>query len=96
MNWMERRKQLEALDLLNERLEQIYQKREIGETSYFIAPDGHAFLVSALPDYPALVVEHAEDEATAAKKQLEDGDMYFLDEWDEEALFHAVSEEVEM
>lgn len=83
-------------DALNNRFAELFQTVQVGTRSFFLAPDGVSlFALDYLGPYGALVIEHAEDYDEALADRLEDGDLFYLDDMDEEAMFQAMLREIQ-
>lgn len=61
----------------------------------FYTPTGGVVVVDSLPSYNALVLGHADNLAEAELNRFEDGDLFYLDEMDEDAMFAAMVLEIE-
>ena len=80
---------------LNARFSELFQTVQVGPKSFFLGPDGAGlFALDYLGPYGALVIEYAEDYDAALANQLEDGDLFYLEELDEEALLQAMLQEI--
>lgn len=83
-------------DALNARFSEQFKSIEVGSRTFFLGPDGVSlFALDYLGPYGALVIEHAESYDDALANRLEDGDLFYLDELDEEAMFQAMLREIE-
>lgn len=91
----EKKKQrTDCLARLNQLLGQRYDLCTITGKDFFKCPDGVCFLASFFPGENAIVIEYAEDEKAAAQNQLEDGDLFYLDDFSEEELFKQILKEI--
>lgn len=63
--------------------------------SCFYTPTGSVVLVDMMPGENAIVLGHADNLAEAQWNRFEDGDRFYLDDMDEEAMFAAVIQEIE-
>lgn len=82
-------------DSLNARFSERFKTVAVGSRSFFLGPDGATlFALDFLGPYGALVIEYAEDYDDALIGRLEDGDLFYLDELDEEAMFQAMLREI--
>ena len=80
---------------LNARFSELFQTVQVGPKSFFLGPDGVClFALDYLGPYGALVIEYAEDYEEARFNYLEDGDLFYLDEMDEETMFQAMLQEI--
>ena len=81
---------------LNARFSEQYKTIQVGPRAFFLGPDGASlFALDYLGPYGALVIEYAESIDDARDNRLEDGDLFYLDELDEEAMFQAMIQEIE-
>lgn len=76
--------------LLSGRFEQL----TIRERLCFRRADGVIFAVDMFPGEMALVIEYAEDYEEAMLYRFEDGDRFYPEDMDEEALFEAMLGEI--
>lgn len=96
MTRMEMRSRIEdRIATLNDRLAKEYQKRTVRKREYFIRKDGFLFSLDYLLPYGAIVIEYAENESEAKLNRFEDGDLFYLEEMDEDAMFQAMLREIE-
>jgi len=96
MTRMEMRSWIEdRITALNGRLAKIYQKRTVRDRKCFVREDGALFVLDYLLPYEAIVIEYAENESEAKLNRFEDGDLFYLAEMDEEAMFQAMLQEIE-
>jgi len=83
-------------DALNARFSERFKTIQVGARAFFLGPDGASlFAIDYLGPYGALVIEYAEDYDDALANRLEDGDLFYLDELDEESMFQAMLREIE-
>lgn len=82
------------MDALNVRLSDIYNRRQIGERSCFLLPDGTVIALGGLPTFGAIVIEYADNYDEAKRNRFEDGDLFYLEKMDEEAMFQAMLREI--
>ena len=86
---MERSKALEG------RFEMRFEKRIIKERTCFLRPDGMLFALDFLLPFGALVLEYADSVEEAKKNRFEDGDLFYLEDMDEETMFQCMIQEIE-
>lgn len=89
---MEKRK-----EILNERLKHRYDSIEIDKSTCFIINEGIVCRIASLGgEYNALVIEYA-DNLEKANRGLfgEDGDLFYMDELDEDKMFDAIIKEID-
>lgn len=85
---MERSKALEG------RFEKMFDKRIIKERTCFACHNGMLFALDYIPPYGALVLEYADNVEEAKMNRFEDGDLFFLEEMDEETMFQSMIQEI--
>lgn len=85
----------ERVVALENRLAKEYQKKTVRERECFVRKDGAVFALDYLLPYEAIVIEYAENEAEAKLNRFEDGDLFYLEEMDENAMFQAMLQEIE-
>jgi hypothetical protein len=97
MDWTESKLKIKArADALNARFSELFKTIQVGPRSFFLGPDGATlFALDYLGPYGALVIEHAADYNEALANRLEDGDLFYLDDLDEDAMFKAMLQEIE-
>lgn len=96
MTRMEMRSRIEdRIATLNDRLAKEYQKRTVRDRECFIHKNGFLFALDYLLPYGAIVIEYAENESEAKLNRFEDGDLFYLEEMDEDAMFQAMLREIE-
>ena len=95
MEWTASKSNLKArMDALNARLSERFRSIQIGQRMFFLLSDGTSLVaLDYLGPYGALVTEFAADYDEAAANCLEDGDLYYLDEMDEDTMFQAMLQE---
>ena len=86
------RSRLQALKVL---LSDRYDKRVINDKDCFLLPNGVLISLGGFPDFGAIVVEYAENFEEAKLNRFEDGDLFYLEEMDEETMFRAMLREIE-
>lgn len=67
----------------------------VGSRSCFGLPDGRVIALDTLDAYDALVIEYADNYEEARINRFEDGDLFYLDEMNEETMFQAMLREIE-
>lgn len=97
MEWTGSKSKIKArMDALNARFAERFRTVQIGQRTFFLLSDGSSLVaLDYLGPYGALVTEFAADYDEAAANYLEDGDLYYLDEMDEDAMFQAMLQEFE-
>lgn len=92
----EKEMRLKRIDDINGMLEKKYKSIKINGTTAFLSEKGPVFRVDSIGDFNAIVVEYS-DNIELAKKGIfgEDGDLFYMDEMDEEQMFDAMIEEIE-
>ena len=68
---------------------------KVNGQSCFYTATGGVVVVDSLPSYNALVLGHAYNLAEAEQNRFEDGDLFYLDEMDEDAMLAAMILEIE-
>ena len=68
---------------------------KVSGLSCFYTATGGVVVVDSLPSYNALVLGHADNLAEAEQNRFEDGDLFYLDEMDEDAMLAAMLLEIE-
>lgn len=66
----------------------------INDESCFLTEDGTIIHLTGLKAFNAIVIEYASSEEEAKKNMFEDGDLFYMDEMDEEQMFNAMVEEI--
>lgn len=77
------------------RMERLYEKVKIGEWTCFVRPDGSLFTLEYIIPYGALVIGYADNEEEAKLNRFEDGDLFYLEDMDEETMFNAMIQEIQ-
>ncbi len=97
MNSMELKRKIdERITALERRMEEYYEMVfEVLEKKCFKARDDEFFMLTRLAWANAIVIEHAETEDEARKNVFEDGDLFYMDELDEDAMFEEMRKEIE-
>ena len=96
MDWTESKLKIKTrAEALNKRFSELFQTVQVGSRTFFLGPDGVSlFALDYLGPYGALVIEYAEDYDEARDNCLEDGDLFYLEEMDEDAMFQAMLREI--
>ena len=86
---------LKRREALENRLSGLFEKRNINGMTCFARPDGSFFTLDCLISYGAVVVGYAESEDDAMLNRFEDGDLFYMEDMDEEAMYQSVLREIE-
>lgn len=81
---------------LETRFSDSYEKCMVGSRRCFLLPDGTLFALDCLGPYGALVIEYAENIEDAKMNRFEDGDLFYLENLDEETMYQAMLSEIEL
>lgn len=85
----------ERREALERRFEKKYEHtQEISGKKCFKVREDEFFMVTAMEWAEALVLEHAFTEDETKKNMFEDGDLFYMDEMNEEQMFRAMLEEI--
>ena len=87
-------KLLERSKALECRFEIQFEKKIINERVCFSRQDGVIFSIGTLLPFCALVVEYADSAEEAKRNLFEDGDLFYLEEMDEETMFQGMIQEI--
>lgn len=87
-------KLLERSKALEGRFEIQFGKQIINEHVCFSRPDGVIFSIGTLLSFGALVVEYADSEVEAKRNRFDDGDLFYLEEMDEETMYQGMIQEI--
>lgn len=79
---------------MENRLKKRYKTLTINDENCFLTEDGTILHLTGLKDFNAIVIEYALSEEEAKKNMFEDGDLFYLDEMNEEQMFGAMIEEI--
>lgn len=85
---------IDQISKLEKMLEQRYPRMLINSRLCFMKPTGEIFSLQKFPGEDAIVVEYATNCAEAALNRFEDGDLFYLDEMDEETLIRCILQEI--
>ena len=86
---------LERSKALERRFETLFQKCVINDRDCFSRTDGMIFAVDFLLSFGALVIEYAENADEAKKNRFEDGDLFYIEDMDEETMYNSMIQEIE-
>lgn len=91
----EKEMRLKRINDISERLKKKYKSVEINGTIVFLLEDGTVFRLDSIGKFNAIVIEYADD-IESAKKGIfgEDGDLFYMDELNEEQMFGKIIEEI--
>lgn len=91
-----KRKIKERCETLERRFEEIYERMpDISERKCFKAREDEIFMITGLEWTKAIVLEHACSEEEVRKNLFEDGDLFYLEELDEEQMLKEMIQEIE-
>ena len=68
---------------------------EVRNQKCFKANENEFFMLTRLAWANAIVIEHAETENAAQTNRFEDGDLFYMDEMEEEEMYLAMIREIE-
>lgn len=88
MSWTEQRKKM--LSKINERLTMFYEKETISGHECFKHKSGMYFRVFEFPGSNALCIEYADNKEEAHKNRFENGDRFFLEDYDKDEMLEAM------
>lgn len=95
MNLTEQKREInKRKDSLEQKLSQCFEKTQIRGKRYYRKNDGSVFTLSKFPGAYALVIEYAESYEDAVLYRLEDGDLFYLEDMDEETMFQRMIREI--
>ncbi len=87
---------LKLLEALENRLSNILEPLEIREKNCFLTESGKVIHLTAFPKSNAIIVEFAGNRESAEKLQFEDGNIIETKELDENEIFQAILQEIEL
>ena len=87
--------QREIYNRLINRLEIIYKTCDINGKKCFFRSDCSLFAVDYIGPFGSIVVEYADNVADAELNRFEDGDLFRIEDQDEEKLFQSIIREIE-
>ncbi len=92
----EKEMRLKRIEKINKKLKTLYKYIEINGTTAYVLEDGTVIRLDSIGKFNAIVIEYADD-IESAKKELfgEDGELYYMDELDEEHMVSKIVEEIE-
>lgn len=95
MRSMEQRSQtIERRSNLEQQFAQQFEQLYVHNNLCFRKQDGVIFSLCAFPEDAAIVVEYAVNFEEANLNRFEDGDLFYLEDMDEETMFHSMLEEI--
>lgn len=80
---------------LNRELARLFSTQNIKGQRCYVGPKETFFFPTLISSWGAIVIEYAHGIREAVLNQYEDGDRFYLDELDDEALLAAVLAEIE-
>lgn len=97
MNSTELKKKIdERISKLELRMKERYEIAfDVLGKNCFKASDYEFFILTRMFWANAVVIEHADSEEEARKNRFEDGDLFYMDELEEDAMFNAMIREIE-
>ena len=86
----EKEMRLKRIDDINEKLKKKYKHTEITGTLLFILETGTVFRIDSIGKFNAIVIE-------SAKKGIfgEDGELFYMNDMNEDEMYEAMIEEIE-
>lgn len=95
MSLTEQRRRSDAFHEMEQRFKEEYPAQQFGKNTCFLAPGGLIFRLFEFPGEEALAIEYAETPNEAEKSLFEDGDRFYLSDLSGDALFKAMTAEIE-
>lgn len=86
---------LKRLKNLENRLKKRYEFIIINGDGCFITESGEIIQLTGLKAFNAIVIEYAESMEDAKKNMFEDGELFYLDDMNEDEMFKAMIKEIE-
>ncbi len=81
---------------LNEVLDQRFEKMDVEGIRYYKLPDRQIITITAITEWRGIVVEYAENEKEAEMNWFEDGDVFYLADYEDvESYIKAIMGEIE-
>ncbi len=81
---------------LNKYFASKYEKMLIDKVTCYVLPDGQIITITGMISMDAIVVEYAENKEEADKGWLEDGDLFYLSDYEsDDELIEAIMNEIE-
>lgn len=92
----EKEMRLKRIDDINEKLKKKYKYIEITGTLLFVLETGIVFRIDSIGKFNAIVIEYADD-IESAKKGIfgEDGELFYMNDMNEDEMYEAMVEEIE-
>ena len=81
-------------EAISQRLKRSFEMTRFGELDCFVYPTGGYFMLDAFVKFGAIVVGYADTEEDARLYRFEDGDLFYLEDLDEEEMFQKILEEI--
>lgn len=88
-------KLLKRSEALESRLSVAYERRIVNGLTCFARPDGSFFTLDCLVSYGAIVIGYAENKNDVLQERFEDGDLFYLEDMDEETMYQSMIQEIE-
>lgn len=95
MNLTEQKRRNDAFHEMEQRFKGKYSVKRFGKNVCFLTPSGLIFRLFEFPGEAALAIEYAETPDEAEKGLFEDGDRFYLSDLSGNALFRAMTAEIE-
>lgn len=86
---------IERVELLRDRLSEKYELFVVNGKKCFHSEKDNYFWPFLFVEWGAVAVEYAQGIEEARLNRFEDGDLFYLDEMDDDALFASVLQEIE-
>ena len=80
---------------LEERLKSTYESIKVNDENCFLKKTGEIFRLFGMKNFNAICVEYATNIKEAEKNLYEDGDLFYMDELNEEDMLKAIINEIE-
>ena len=80
--------------LLEQWFEKDFESIMINNERCFCKPSGEIFVISKIISFNALVIEYAENISAATNNDFEDGDLFYMDEYDEKSMYEKMLQEI--
>lgn len=95
MHLTEQKNLNERYDFLKRELDKRYSTKIIRGERCYLGPHDKYFIPTLLPSWGTIVIEYAHGIREAVLNQYEDGDMFYLEELDNDTLLREVLQEIE-
>ena len=83
-------------EVMEERFSSRYKTVLVDGRPFFLGPDGSTlFVLNYMISYGALVIAYAESVEDAEAYRMEDGDLFYVEDLDEESMFQLMIQEIE-